>query len=115
MPLRVHGRVTLDVDGETVQFAADGASWIATVPRFRVLRKLVSALPPLPQPFGRADPAALATILARQGITLEIRDARGPLLELGRAAASRRLWVPFLLDVPHARVPGPRALVRLLF
>ncbi len=115
MPLRVHGRVSLEVDGEAVDFAADGAAWTATVSRFRILRRVATKLPPLPYPIGRPDPATLPAALAHQGITLEIRDARGPLLELGRAAASRRLRVPFLLDVPHARVAGPFALLRLLF
>lgn len=115
MPLRVHGRVSLDVDGESVLFAADGADWTATVSRFGVLRRLAGALPPLPHPFGRPAPATLPGMLAQQGITLEIHDARGPLLKLGRAAASRRLRVPFLLDVPHARVAGPWAWLRLLF
>jgi len=115
MPIRVHGRVNLEVDGEPVHFAADGAAWTATVRRSRVLRRLATALPPLPHPIGRPDPAALPAALAQQGITLQIRDARGPLLELGRAAADRRLRIPFLLDVPHARVTGPWALLRLLF
>jgi len=115
MPLRVHGRVSLDVDGEAVDFAANGAAWTATVSRFRSLRRLAAKLPPLPHPIGRPDPATLPAALAQQGITLEIRDARGPLLELGSAAASRRLRVPFLVDVPHARVTGPWALVRMLF
>ena len=115
MPLRAHGRVTLEVDGEAVHLAASGAAWTATVSRFRTFRRLAAQLPPLPDPIGRPDPATLPTALARQGITLQIRDARGPLLELGRAAASRRLRIPFLVDVPHTRVAGPWALLRLLF
>lgn len=115
MPLRVHGRVSLEMDDEAIHFAADGAAWTATVSRFRVLRRLATTLPPLPHPIGRPDPATLPATLAQHGITLEIRDARGPLLELGSAAASRRLRIPFLVDVPHARVRGPWALLRLLF
>jgi hypothetical protein len=114
MPLRAHGRVTLEVDGEPVHLAADGAVWTATVRRFRVLRRIAATLPPLPPPFGRPDPTELPATLAARGLSLEVRDARGPLLHLGHAAGARRLRIPFLLDVPHARLAGPLAWVRLL-
>lgn len=115
MALRVHGRVTLDLDGEPVQFDADGEAWTATVRRFAVLRRMLSTLPPLPPPFSDADPLTVPATLARQGVSLEIRDRRGPLLQLGRAANERRLRVPFVIDVPHARLASPLALLRLLF
>ena len=115
MALRVHGRVTLELDGEPVRFDADGEAWTATVPRFRVLRRMLAALPPLPPPFARTDPLSLPATLARQGVSLEIRDDRGPLLHLGHAANERRLRIPFVIDVPHARLAGPGALVRMLF
>ncbi len=115
MALRVHGRVTLEVDGEPVHFDAHGDAWTATVRRFRVLRRTLATLPPLPPSFARTDPLALPATLARQGVSLEVRDHRGPLLHLGRAANERRLRIPFVIDVPHARLAGPLALLRLLF
>ncbi len=115
MPVRLHGDLELEVDGAPVHLSADGASWRATVPRFGTLRKLLAAPPPLPVPLGSLDVATLPATLAAAGISLEIRDRYGPLLHLGHAAGSRRLRIPFVLDVPHARISGPLALVRLLF
>jgi hypothetical protein len=115
MALRVHGRVTLEVDGEPVHLDADGSAWTATVRRFRTLRGMLAALPPLPPPIAGTDPLAIPATLNDQGIDLEIRDGRGPLLRLGRGANGRRLRIPFLIDVPHARIAGPLALLRLLF
>lgn len=115
MAVRVHGRITLELNGEPVRLDADGDAWTATVQRFRVLRRMLTRLPPLPPPFARTDPLSLPATLAQQGISLEVRDDRGPLLHLGRAANEQRLRIPFVIDVPHARVAGPLALVRLLF
>lgn len=115
MALRVHGRVTFDLDGEPVQFDADGDVWTATVRRFGVLRKALDRLPPLPPPISKLDPSSVPAMLSRQGLSLVIRDRRGPLLLLGRAANDRRLRIPFFVDVPHARLAGPFALLRLLF
>ena len=115
MALRVHGRVTLDLDGQPVQFDADGDAWTATVQRARVLRQMLSKLPPLPPPLSRSAPSSLPTTLVQQGVSLEVRDGRGPLVQLGCAANGRTLRIPFLMDVPHARLAGPWALLRLLF
>lgn len=115
MALRVHGRITLDLDGQPIQVVAEGDAWTATVQRARVLRQMLSKLPPLPPPFSRSDPLSLPTTLAQQGLSLEVRDGRGPLLHLGRAANGRNVRIPFVIDVPNARLANPWALVRLLF
>jgi hypothetical protein len=115
MPVRLHGELDLEVDGAPVHLSADGANWRATVSRFGTVRKMLAAPPPLPAPLGSLDVSTLPAKLAEAGISLEIRDRYGSLLHLGRSAGSGRLRIPFVLDVPHARISGPLALIRLLF
>ena len=80
MPLRLDADLSIEVDGRTLHLQGSG----------RHLRLRVDALRPLLRlAVSRRNLSLLAETLSRQGLTLDVVDAHGPLITLGWGTDSR--------------------------
>lgn len=117
MPLRVHADLSLTIDGQNARLSGTGRQLTLELQDARTLKQLLNvALPQLP--FGsKAKPThplkALPSLLAGQGITLNIRDRRGALLILGHDAQGKRLTLPFVGSFEDSQLASRGALLRM--
>ncbi len=111
---RVEADITLEIDGQPAKFTGTGRHMRLEVSEASVLRGLLRV--PLPN-FKRAGANVsvndVPTLLAQEGLTLEVADKRGPLVILGEEAAGRGYTVPGIGRVDDVALANKRAAFRL--
>lgn len=117
MALSVEADLELLVDGQRATLMGSGKVLRLTLASARMLRQLREVSLPLSSVFGTRAPTlgTLPGLLEREGLTLEIADARGLLLTLGRGARGKRVSVPGFGTLHHTALAGGRAVLRLAF
>lgn len=113
-PRRVYADLDLEIDGQPAKFTGTGRRMRLEVQEAGVLRGLLRV--PLPN-FKRAganvSPNDMPTLLAKEGLTLEVADKRGPLVMMGEEAAGRGYTVPGIGRVNDVALANKRAALRL--
>ena len=117
MALSVEADLELLIDGQRATLTGSGKVLRLTLASVRTLRQLRGVSLPLPSVLGTRAPllGTLPGLLEREGVTLEIADARGLLLTLGRGAQGKQVNVPGFGTLHHTALAGRRAALRLAF
>ena len=112
--LAIEADLDLDIDGQAAKLTGTGQRLVLELSTARTLRGMLDiSLPHIAQV---GDPRRnAATLLTQGGLTLEIRDGRGPLLVLGKQAAGERLTLPGVGTFEDAKMASKTALLRLAF
>ncbi len=112
MALSIEANLDLVIDGQAATLTGSGKVLRLTLDSTKTLRALRSvSLPVLP---GRAPTLKdLPGVLAEQGLTLELADAQGLLLTLGKGAGGSGCTVPGWGRLEHVALAGKRAALRL--
>ena len=116
MALAIDADLELEVDGQPATLTGSGQTLQLTLSTPRILRALRAvSLPNIKAVDGREpDFRDVPGILAAQGLTLEVADAKGLLLILGRGAEGKSLSLPGFGKLEHLTLGGRRAALRLL-
>ena len=112
--LAVHADLDLEIDGQSATLTGTGRRLVLELASARMLRGILDVELPRFEAAGwsRRDMPALLT---QQSLTLEIRDARGALLVLGKDAEGRRLTLPGVGSIDDAKLASRTALLRMAF
>ena len=116
MSLSIDADLELEIDGHPATLTGSGQTLRLTLSTPRILRALRTvSLPNIKTMDGRKPDFRNAPgILAAQGLTLEVADAKGLLLILGRGAEGKSLNLPGFGKLEHLTLGGKRAALRLL-
>lgn len=117
MALSVEADLELFINAQRATLTGSGQVLRLTLESARMLRQLREVSLPIPAVLGTRAPTlnTLPTLLEREGLTLEIADARGLLVTLGRGAHGKRVSVPGFGTLHHTALAGGRAALRLAF
>lgn len=114
MARRVKADVTLTIDGQPAKFTGTGRHMRLEVDKASTLRNFLRIpLPNLRRAGASFSPAEVPSMLAREGLTLEVADKRGPLFILGEEAGGRGYTVPGFGRVNDVTLANKRAALRL--
>ena len=113
--LRIEADLELSIDGQAATLTGSGQVLRLTLSSARILRSLRAvSLPDLGISGGQVPTSSdLPGILAGQGLTLEVADAKGLLLILGAGAAGRSFTLPGFGTIAHLALASRRAALRL--
>ena len=113
-PRRVFADLNLEIDGQPAKFTGTGRHMRLEVKDAGTLRKISQVSLPNFQRAGTTyAPTDVPSLLADEGLTLEVFDRRGPLLVLGEAAHGRGYSVPGIGRVNDVTLANKRAALRL--
>lgn len=115
----IHADLRLDIDGRSATLTGSGKRLTLELESARMVRTLSDIeLPRLhgaaAKPHGTvANTRNMPGILAGLGLSVEVRDRKGPLFVVGADAAGASISLPFLGKVEHVSLAGVGALRRL--
>ena len=111
---RVFADLNLEVNGQPAKFTGTGRHMRFEVDEARTLRMLSRVSLPNFQRAGTPFvPTHVPTLLADEGLTLEVADGRGPLFVMGEEARGRGYSVPGVGRVDNVALVNKRAALRL--
>ena len=113
--LAVQADLDLEIDGQTATLTGTGQRLVLRLSNARMLRTMADVSLPRFAEAGDQARGSAATLLTRVSLTLEIHDARGPLLILGKNAEGKRLTLPGVGTFEDATLGSRTALFRLAF
>jgi len=113
--LRIEADLELSIDGQAATLTGSGQVLRLTLNSVRTLRSLRAVSLPNLAGAGTKAPTFrdLPGVLAGQGLTLEVADAKGLLLILGAGAAGRSFMLPGFGKIAHLALASRRAALRL--
>ncbi len=113
-PRRVFADLDLEIDGQSAKFTGRGSHMRLEVQNAGTLRKISQVSLPNFQRAGTTYSATdVPSLLADEGLTLEVADRRGPLLVLGEKARGKGYSVPGVGRVSDVMLANKRAALRL--
>ena len=111
---RVIADIDLEIDGKPAKFTGTGRHMRFEVEEARTLRSLSKvALPDFQRAGTSFQPTHVPTMLADEGLTLEVADGRGPLFIMGEEARGKGYAVPGMGRVDNVTLVNKRAALRL--
>jgi hypothetical protein len=113
--LSISADLALEIDGETATLEGDGQTLRLTIERSRTLRHFFEVSLPSADVAGRKRfrPKDFPRALTKQGLTLEVADAHGLLLRIGKEAEGKRYALPIIGNVEDVDLVSLRAAARL--
>ena len=111
---RVFADLDLEIDGQPAKFTGTGRHMRLEVEEAGTLRKISQVSLPNFQRAGTTySTTDVPSLLADEGLTLEVSDRRGPLLILGEGAYGKGYSVPGVGRVNDVTLANKRAALRL--
>lgn len=113
--LSIRADLALELAGEPVTLKGDGQTLRLTIKKSRTLRHFFELSLPSAGVVGgaRLKPKDFPRLLTEQGLTLEIADAHGLLLCMGKEAEGKRYRLPVIGSVEDVALASLRAAARL--
>lgn len=117
MALAVEADLSLTVDGQAARLSGSGRQLTLYLASAAMLRDMLKVS--LPNVRSAGDKmrsfSSAPHLLKRAGLTLTIRDDKGPLLVLGEGANGKSYTLPFVGKIEDVALANTRAALRLVF